>query len=143
MDDKVREHLVLQDSGNKWKVEPLSWYGYGQFRRFIEPNDMACQNIALVFFQKNQFEDLTDINSVFKGLNQFIDCGKCKWIVSIVGLLKGNIDGFVLLIHEGTAADLSGYAENYRTWLSQVRHKDAFWGKTSPVVVYYGERYGY
>lgn len=141
VDEKVREYLVFSGKWNRWKIEPLSWYGYKEFRRLIDPDEMKAQNVALVFFQKKESTNLTKIDEVFLNLKPLINCGGKKWIVAIIGLLKGNIDGFVLLLHKGREEDLLKNAESLSTWLSQERQRrEGFWEKTSPVVVYYGSR---
>lgn len=143
-DEKVREYLAYEnkEDGNVlWKVEPLSWYGYGRFRSLMEPNALQGSNIALVFFQKKSFNDLTDISEVFSNMRNSISTLRSKWEVAIIGLLKGNIDGFALLSNKGTndTQKLIDAAESLSSWLSQDRQEDPFWHDTSPVVMYYGD----
>lgn len=159
VDGKLRDALCVP-STNKivGQVEVLSWFGYspkdhetgmllmGAFRllgeQHIEKLKSFFTQIAFVFLQHQSIDILTDVSRFFEGLDVLtVPHLGTKWTPLLCGLLKGNIDGFVLLGKSWVNdAALDNEAEELSSYLTDraLRKKgdDSFWTRVSPVAVY-------
>lgn len=114
-DNALREILDKPPSRTALdQVEVISWFGYtrhsplepqdetpvdnhawGPFCRLAEKIDEFHQ-LALIFFQCRRVDVLKSLHGVFNGLDKF-QTPRTTWTPLICGLLKGNIDAFVIL----------------------------------------------
>lgn len=164
VDARLREALSIKRGkyAAVGQVEVLSWFGYAtpqKTRRDAilgEPELLwgpfhvlgnlktilpLFRQVALVFVQHQSIQILTDIRRFFKGLDVLtLPHAGTKWTPLLCGLLKGNIDGFVLM---GRNADrLPEEAEELSAFLayrSSRQRTCAFWRSASPVALYFGE----
>jgi len=135
IDEALRKELAFTDPQSAFRVEPLSWFGYGQFRRCVDA--ARCRSAfryAMVFFQKRKLANLSDFESVFEGLQPVLRIPGDTLAVSALGLFRGNVDGFIL--YQNVRDD--DFYDGLASWLCQSTADDPFWSNTSPVVVYYG-----
>lgn len=169
VDGKLRDALcVLDTDPDVGQVEVLSWFGYspippapshlpetsetgtrltGAFRllgtKSLQTLRPLFEQIAFIFLQHQSIEILTDVNRFFEGLNVLKAHLRTRWTPLLCGLLKGNIDGFVLLGKiRGNDASRDDEAEELISHLTDrallQQEGGDFWRKVSAVAVYCG-----
>lgn len=104
--------------------------------------------IALIFLQHQSIHILTDVNRFFEDLDVLTAGNWTKkhsgtaWTPLLCGLLKGNIDGFVLLGKTCNDEAVESEAEQLISRLTDraLRRQDQtnFWNRVSAVAVYFG-----
>lgn len=143
VDGKLRETLAGPDD---MQVEIFSWFVYKSFRACmatLHKNQFA--QTSLVFLQKSNTSRLTDERSFFADLKDF-SLSRGRWKPLLVGLLKGNIDGFILYGKVETAEEEADRASNREELAACLASKSLrqqlggsrFWGEASPIVAYFG-----
>lgn len=163
IDNRLREKIA--SSSDHMRVEALSWFGYSPipkesdkhltapFRILTENYDSLedMSQMALVFFQHRKTRELDKIEEVFSGLGELSIPQSFSrreistvWTPFICGLLKGNIDGFVILCRsekmEGTERD---YADELSAYLTSPDGPiKGFWSKISVISIFLGHRLG-
>ena len=148
VDNGLREHLDKPPGGDGSHIEIISWFGYTRpplpikpkthdeillapFRRLVDKFDNV-RELALIFFQSNRFRLLENISGVFKGLDQLRLSTEPKWTPMVCGLLKGDIDAFILLGRK-EMADSEELLEFLKAPVGD------FWSSTIPISLYTGK----
>ena len=143
VDAKLRERLAGPDD---LQVEVFSWFVYNSFRACmgtLRKSDFA--QTALVFLQKSNTSRLTDERSFFSDLKE-ISLTRGRWRPLVVGLLKGNIDGFILYGKIGSTEEEADRTSNIEELASCLASKSLrerlggtqFWSEASPILAYFG-----
>jgi hypothetical protein len=164
VDGRLRKELCIPANGaGSGQVEVLSWFGYtpaqlgeaeidaesllwGPFHRLGKFENF--NQLAFLFLQHQAIDILTDIRKFFDGLDTltFAD-DPVGWKPLLCTLLKGNIDGFLVLGKRGDETDVHAYAEQLSAFLADGTQRRAqgeqpkatFWSKVSPIALYFGE----
>lgn len=160
VDSKLRDAFcVPKTDAEIGQVEALSWFGYSSKPPAINPpfqllgtgtvNELKSlfTQMAFIFLQHQSIDILTDVTMFFNNLD-VITAGTwtgahhgTRWTPLLCGLLKGNIDGFVLLGKQWVSdAAFDTEAEELISHLTDraLRKKgDGFWTSVSPVAVYF------
>jgi hypothetical protein len=140
MDSTLRDLLVPATSNHRARIEPISYYVYGNImcRTKVTNKQLGSGTLALILFQARDLEllvQLTDSSTFFK--DSFLEGEELNavsgWMPIAQSLLRGDYDGF-LLLHSTNS--LSTSIKSLKAGLTNKRQ--GFFSKIAPITVLLG-----